>query len=381
MEAPGTRSPAQRRLLVRGVNWLGDAVMTTPALLRLREAQPQANITLLTHEKLADLWRHHPAIDRTMTFQSGEGVWSISRRLRGERFDTALLFPNSLRSALEARLAGIPRRIGGAWPWRNWLLAEVVPAAAGAARMRKRTKAEVDRRVAAGSPRAVYVPDAHQIHHYLRLAAALGASAEPMAPRLEVTPVEIEGARQRFGLSPDIRWLGINAGAEYGPAKRWPTDRFMAVACEAMAWPGWGVILLGGPAEVPIARGIEEGLRRTSQSWPAPVALTSLAGRTSLRELCATLKCCDVVVTNDSGPMHVAAAVGTPTVALFGSTSPELTGPGLPGDPRHRLLKVEVPCAPCFLRECPIDFRCMSSISVVRVVEAMMEAWRHASPR
>ena len=107
-----------------------------------------------------------------------------------------------------------------------------------------------------------------------------------------------------------------------------------------------------------------------------PLAIWNLAGKTSLRELMALLKLCRVLLTNDSGPMHVAAALGTPVVVPFGSTSPELTGPGLPGDARHRLLKSDAPCAPCFLRECPIDFRCLNGITVERVVEAVLQAIR-----
>jgi heptosyltransferase-2 len=367
-----------RRLLVRGVNWLGDAVMTTPALLRLREAQPQAHLTLLTHEKLAELWRHHPAINQVLTFSARDSVLAVGRRLRGERFDTALLFPNSPRSALEVWLARIPRRIGGAWPWRNWLLTEVVPPHRGEIKMRKRSVAEVRRRVSevtqpggtAGASEfepqtADFDRAVHQLHHYLHLASVLGASREPVAPRLEVVPGEVEAARQRFQLTPDLRWLGLNAGAEYGPAKRWPVEKFIAVAREAAAWPGWGIALFGGRGDLPIVGALTAALR------PPPSALRNLAGRTSLRELCAALRCCEVLLTNDTGPMHVAAALGTPVVALFGSTSPELTAPGLPGDRRQRILKARVPCAPCFRRGCPIDFRCMNRLTVGEVLEAI----------
>jgi heptosyltransferase-2 len=294
--------------------------------------------------------------------------------MRREGFDAALLLPNSPRVAVESWLAGIRRRIGGAWPWRDWLLTEVVPAAPERVKMRKRTRAEIEHRISAKASREGYPSASHQLHHYLRIAAALGASTEPAAPRLEVTPAEVEAARQRFGLAPARRWLGINAGAEYGPAKRWPQERFTALAREAAAWPGWGVILFGGPADQTITRAVEEGVRQAAGSWSAPATLANLTGRTSLRELCAALRCCEVLVTNDTGPMHLAAALGTPVVALFGSTSPELTGPGLPGEPRHRLLAADVPCAPCFLRECPVDFRCLRNLTVAQVLEAVLQA-------
>ncbi len=381
----GARTP---RLLVRGVNWLGDAIMTTPALLRLREALPHAHLALLTHEKLADLWRHHPALDQVLTFATRDSVFGIARRLRGEQFDTALLFPNSLRSALEAWLARIPRRIGGAWPWRNRLLTHVVPPRPDEIRMRKRPVAEIRRLVraaegaggAAGqSDLAPRIPEpspsVHQLHHYLHLAATLGASRAPVAPRIGITPDEVAAARHEFQLAPDLRWLGLNPGAEYGPAKRWPAERFIAVAREAAAWPGWGIVLFGGSGDLGIAEAIE------AATPSARSVVRNLAGRTSLRQLCGALRCCEVLLTNDTGPMHLAGALGTPVVALFGSTSPELTGPGLPGDPRYRILRVPVPCAPCFRRTCPIDFRCLNRLDVDGVTTAIRAVTLgHASP-
>ncbi len=366
--------PPWRRLLVRGVNWLGDAVMSEPALQRLREARPAARITLLTHAKLADLWRHHPAVDDVIAFAGSETPWAIARRLRAEQFDAGLALPNSPRSALELWLARIPRRVGVAWPWRNWLLTEVVPPRSETVKMRKRPPGEVRRLIASLLPREqtgvilAQVSPAHHLHHYLHLAAALGADPAPLAPRIFVTPAELAAARARFDLPAPRRWLGLNPGAEYGPAKRWPLTQFAAVAREIAGWPGWGVVIFGGPGDVSLAGELETAIR------PAPGEVRNLAGRTSLRELCTALALCRVVVTNDSGPMHVAAAVGTRVMAIFGSTSPELTGPGLPGDPRHRLLKSRVPCAPCFRRECPIDLRCLHQLgadAVVREIQAM----------
>jgi heptosyltransferase-2 len=160
--------------------------------------------------------------------------------------------------------------------------------------------------------------------------------------------------------------FGLNPGAEYGPAKRWPIEKFTAAAKEIQQRTSCAWILFGGKNDAPIANQTDSALR-TPHS-----ALRNLCGQTSLRELMALLKLCRVLLTNDTGPMHVAAALGTPVVVPFGSTSPELTGPGLPGDPRHRLLKSDAPCSPCFLRECPIDFRCMNGISVESVVEAVL---------
>ena len=374
-------NPSPERILVRGVNWLGDAVMTTPALQRLREARPQAQITLLTPAKLAGLWQQHPGVDAVKTFADGESVFAIARRLRAERFDTALVLPNSPRSALETFLARIPRRIGCARPWRNFFLTDRVPPRAGEVPMRKRRVAEV-RKLAGRADESSIRRDqgdcdagAHHIHHYLHLAAVLGGNPAPVAPQLNVLPEEIAAVRAKFGMHEGIAWFGLNPGAEYGPAKRWPKEKFIAAARELQQQNRCGWVIFGGVADQPLAENIAGALTEPSASDPAPVVL-DLAGRTTLRELCAALKACAVLLTNDTGPMHVAAAVGTPVVALFGSTSPELTGPGLPGDFRHALLKNEVPCAPCFLRECPIDFRCLNDLGVARVVTAVMKAAR-----
>jgi heptosyltransferase-2 len=377
MNPPSTicQLPPAPRILVRGTNWLGDAVMTTPALLRLREKFPDARIVLLTPEKLRELWLHHPAVNETIPFAPGESIFSVGKKLRAGRFDLALVLPNSPRAAIETWLAGIPQRIGYARPWRNFFLTQAVTPRADAVKMRKRTAAEIQQLVAADVNRRTgraftsAATGAHQIHEYLHLAAALGANPEPLAPQLAVTPDEIEAARQKFGLDKITQPVfGLNPGAEYGPAKRWPVDKFIAAAKEIQQRTNCAWILFGGNSDVAIAGQIETAIRHSS------FVIRNLSGQTSLREMMSLLKLCRVLLTNDTGPMHVAAALGTPVVVPFGSTSPELTGPGLPGDARNRLLKSDAPCSPCFLRECPIDFRCMNGIAVGRVVEAVLES-------
>jgi heptosyltransferase-2 len=421
-----------RSILVRGVNWLGDAVMTTPALLRLRERFPKAHITMLCPEKLVDLWRGHPAIDGVISLASDEGAFLVGSRLRKEpwlrfiahtseqreavraayqetaaaggtlaqaigniilrvseettkeaqearklAFDLALVLPNSPRSALEMFFARIPQRIGYARPWRNFFLTQAVPSRAGAVKMHKRSVAEIKQLVAVDvSPRQDSVSrvltnaatSAHQTHEYLHLVAALGANPEPLAPLLFVTLEEIEAAKKKFGLE-EISGpvFGLNPGAEYGPAKRWPVERFITAAQEIQKRINCTWLLFGGKSDTAITSQIAAALHASR------ITHHDLSGKTTLRELMALLKVCNVLLTNDTGPMHVAAALGTPVVVPFGSTSPELTGPGLPGDTRHQLLKSNVPCAPCFLRECPIDFRCMNGIRAERVAEAVIE--------
>ena len=368
--------PTPRRILVRGVNWLGDAVMTTPALMRLREKFPAAHITLLTHEKLRDVYLHHPALDETITFNMDEGLFALGRRLRSGKFDLALVLPNSPRSAMESWLARIPRRVGGTWPWRNWFLTDAIPPRSGAVKMHKRTESEVRELISVSpSPLASRPsPSSHHIHQYLHLIAALGADGSVLPPMLAVTDEEIAGAKKKYGLEKvSAPIFALNPGAEYGPAKRWPVERFIAAAREIQTRTNCHWLILGGKADVQTAETIASSIGNRQST------IGNFAGKTSLRELMALLKLSRVLLTNDTGPMHVAAALGTPVVVPFGSTSPELTGPGLPSDPRHRLLKSDASCSPCFLRECPIDFRCMNGISVERVVEAVLQVTRSSS--
>ena len=362
------------RILIRGVNWLGDAVMTTPALQRLREALPEAHLSLLTPEKLADLWHRHPAVDQVFVFSADEGLFKIGGQLRRERFDAAVALPNSPRSALELWLARIPRRIGYAAPIRSWFLTDALPRRRHAIRMHKRSEAEVRALISTPSPGqpAPVPPEAHHIYHYLPLVEPLGARPLPTAPQLVVSETEVRTALQKLcpDAGPDRPLVALNAGAEYGPAKRWPADRFAATAWAVHAAHPCHWLLLGGKADLALTAGLAVELRA------AGLPVDDLAGRTSLRELCAVLRVCRVVLTNDTGPMHVAAALGAPVVALFGSTSPELTGPGLPGDPRHRLLRGHAACAPCFLRQCPIDFRCMTGLTVETVADTVLTVLR-----
>jgi heptosyltransferase-2 len=374
-------SGSPERILVRGVNWLGDAVMSTPALQRLREARPEAHITLLTPEKLKDLWLDHQALDSVQAFAEGESVWSVGRRLRAGKFQIGLALPNSPRSALELWLGSIPRRIGVARPWRNWLLTQRIEPPANAAQMRKRPVNEINRLIAQNppSPRTSYAAGDHHIYQYLRLTAALGGKLESLPPRLFVQGQLTEKFVARFKIGQSASgtfWLGLNAGAEYGPAKRWPEERFAEAAIEIQRRTRCGWLIFGVASEREACARLATTISRATEELFGgdEKQVLNLAGETSLRELLAALKFCRVLLTNDSGPMHVAAALGTPVVVPFGSTSPELTGPGLPGDTRHACLTANAPCSPCFLRVCPIDFRCMTGISVQRVVEAVVKA-------
>jgi heptosyltransferase II len=352
------------KILVRGVNWLGDAVMSTPALIRLREAHPAAHIGIVTPAKLAELWQAHPAVDEVIPFTRAEGTGNLSKRIRAGGYQTAIILPNSFRSAFECWMAGIPARVGFGGNGRSVLLTQVVPRRREEIHLRKRTALEVRTLVAESpeKPRDRFPHSGHQLYDYLHLVSALGASSSPTHPRITVTADETARFRAKHDLPDDLRFIGLNPGAEYGPAKRWPAEAFVECAARVHASAGstgFAWLITGGSGDTDLASEIAAGIQRA-----APTArIYNLAGRTSLRELCAALALCDVVVTNDTGPMHLAAAAGTPVIVPFGSTAPELTGPGLPGDDRHRLILGQAPCAPCFLRECPIDLRCLRSIT------------------
>jgi heptosyltransferase II len=350
------------RILVRCVNWLGDAVMSTPALQRLREAYPKAHITLLSHEKLADLWHGQPYADAVVTFKSGESVLAVAKRLRAEKFSMGIAFPNSIRSGLELRLAGIHSRVGYSAGLRDLFLNRKIARRKTSVAMHKKSDAEI-RRDADKVRRFDPPPTAHHIYDYLDIVAAVGASTEPLRPSISISDEAVTRARERFRIPQSEILFGLNPGAEYGPAKRWPRERFVESATKLQSQHNARWIVFGGKADKETCDWITNQISRSSPRQ-SPI---NVAGQTSLRELAALLKTCKFVLTNDTGPMHLANAVGTPVVVPFGSTSAELTGPIFGG---AKIVQTTVGCSPCFRRECPIDFRCMKSIDVTAVVDA-----------
>jgi heptosyltransferase-2 len=365
-------APDHEKILVRGVNWLGDAVLSVPALQRLREAKPRARLVLLAPEKLAGLWEGQPFLDELLLFSPADNLWQTARRLRAQNFSAAVAFPNSLRSALELWLAGIPRRAGFARPGRSLLLTIPVPPRPGAAPMRRRSAGEIRRLIARAERPPPIPPSAHHLHDYLQLVSALGASSDPLPPRIAISQEEAEKTAARLGLPSaraDRPFLGMNPGAEYGPAKRWPAASFVAAGIAIHRATGCRWIIFGGPSERELAHWISTGLGQHLRGQP----IINLAGQTTLRELAAALKSCRLLLTNDTGPMHLAAAVGTPVVVPFGSTAPEMTGPAWFAG-AEILRAPGIACSPCFRRECPIDFRCMTRITPDTVAAAALRA-------
>jgi heptosyltransferase-2 len=308
------------RIVVRSSNWLGDAVMTVPTVSAIKAGRPDARVTVLTKRKLAEFWQTVTAVDEVLSIEKGEGVWAVARKLRERRFEAAILLPNSPRSGLEAWLAGIPRRVGYARPWRTWCLNQIIPEQAKAGPVR------------------------HQSKHYLCIADRIGANLKDAV----FTP-------QKH--SPKGRLMGLCPGAEYGSAKRWP--RFAEAAKALSDRHGWRWLILGTGKDREVAREIVELVGAYA---------IDLTGQTTLAELMEMLGRCELLLTNDTGTMHLAAYLGVPTVAVFGSTEPALTGPL---GSRHTVIRRHVECSPCFLRECPIDFRCMREVTVEEVTAAV----------
>jgi lipopolysaccharide heptosyltransferase II len=307
------------RVVVRSTNWLGDAVMSVEAVRRIKYGRPDVRLTILTRAKLADFWRLVREVDEVIPVAPHDSVVTVAAKIRAG-FDVAILFPNSVRSALEVWLAGIPRRVGYARRWRRLLLNQFIaePSAPG--------------------------PIRHQVDHYLRIADRVGADLEET---LE------EPQRQ----SPDPVLAGLCPGAEYGPAKRW--TEFGPTALELSKRHGLHWLIFGTAKEKPIGDALIKVLGSCA---------TDLTGGTSLSELISQIQRCRLLLTNDTGTMHLAAFLGVPTVAIFGSTEPALTGPLGQG---HIVIRHHVECSPCFLRECPLDFRCMKAVKVEEVVAAV----------
>lgn len=345
------------RVLVRGVNWIGDAVMSMPAVQRLRELHPHAHIVLLCPAKLHDLWSHNPYLNEVIPVGDKIDIDALRR----EEFDLAVVFPNSIRSALECWRARIPRRVGFAGQWRRFLLTDIVAQPRGEVAID--ATMDVDGRTIT---RKVFFSMRHQAHRYLDLVSYLGGNRELCRPKIFLSHEDLPPLTKFF--RDDGRPLvAICPGAEYGPAKRWMPTRFAEVAKRVAQQVDCRWLLVGGRADAEIARGVADAL---AAAHLEPNTIVNVAGQTTLAELCGLFKCCKLVMTNDTGPMHIASALGVPLIAIFGSTSPELTGPL---SDRATVIRQPVECSPCFLRECPIDFRCMTRISIDQVVDAVLK--------
>jgi len=332
---------AVKNILIRGTNWIGDVVMTLPAFAAVRKTYPQAKITVLVKPWVAALFDLCPDVDDVIIYQSPgphegiRGKLKLAGELREQHFDMAVLLQNAIEAALIARWARIPIRIGYNSDVRGWFLTHSV----------QRTKT---------------IRQVHQIDYYVEMLKAAGFQSAGRAVHLPLNEEygalgdKLMGA---FGLANGKTLCGLAPGAAYGPAKKWYPERYAAVADRLAASHHVQVLMMGS-----------EGDRASLddvQSF-AKNRLVNLAGKTNLKEAIALIARCRLFISNDSGLMHVAGALGIPTVAIFGSTNPTATSPV--GEKSVVLYK-GVPCSPCLKKVCPTDFACMDRIGVDEVYE------------
>src|SRR5881396_1570942 len=324
------------RILIRSSNWLGDAAMSVPAVRAIKTGRPDAHITVAVPSKIASMWKLVPEVSEIIPLPNKSLLATVRSIRRQSRFDVVILFPNSLRAALETWLTGIPRRVGYRGHFRSWLLNQMI------------------------CQRETPGPIEHQADRYMRVARELGASVQDnwreALPRVR----DISDGSGTVPLGDDRVKLALSPGAEYGSAKRWLPQRFAEVAAAVAAKLSVQWILLGTPKDVAVG----EMIARTLGD-----SCVNRVGETTLEQLIGELRECRLLLSNDTGTMHLASLLGVPTVAIFGSTEPRLTGPL--GD-RHIIVRHQVECSPCFLRECPIDFRCMKAVSVDEAINGVL---------
>jgi heptosyltransferase II len=333
------------RILVRATNWVGDAVMSLPALQALRERFPAAHIAILARPWVADVYARESFADEVIPYTSPRGwkdltgKWKVARDLRERRFDLAVLLPNALEAAALVWLAGIPTRIGYARDGRGFLLTHAVPV-----------------------PQKGEIP-LHERFYYLELLRRAGLiDAMPVSDKIRLGGAAAARAAglARFSVLGLAEVTGVSPGAAFGTAKRWLPERF----AEAVAQIGKPAALFGSKDERELCESIAEDLRGRG------IRVHNFAGQTTLGEYIELAAACDAYLTNDSGSMHIASALDVPTVAVFGATDHVGTGPT---GSLSRVVREPVECSPCLLRECPIDHRCMTAVTADRVVKEARE--------
>jgi heptosyltransferase II len=338
------------KILIRATNWVGDAIMALPALRAVRNRFPEAEISVLARPYVADIYRNQEICNQLVAYEpQGEhaeftGREHLVAELRAQKFDIALLLQNAFDAAWLVWRAGIPQRIGYARDARSLLLTKAVAV-----------------------PRSGEIP-AHEKFYYLELLRRIGW-IEALADDSLITLAVPEEQRRRAaetllaaGSRPHVLRVAIGAGASYGSAKCWPPDRFAELANRLQSQSDADVILFGTPGEARVSQAIAAGMRRT------PIDLT---GKTAIADVPALLSQCHLFIGNDSGAMHVAAAVGLAVVAVFGPTDPLGTAPVTP---RCSIVQQRPYCSPCFLRRCPTDHRCMQAITP-EIVELAVRPW------
>jgi heptosyltransferase-2 len=361
-------SYSPRNILIVQPSWVGDAVMATPTLRAIRELYPKARITYLMKRNLKPLYAGMPWADRLLTYKSPRGLRagastvSLGIKLRKGDFDLAILLPNSFKAALLCRLAGIPRIVGYDRDARHFLLTD---------------------RLHAPRSKGKWTPSPI-IYYYQRLARYLGSTSENLEMQLFVSESDLMEARavlRRCGLSETLDrpyhhagngsgggpLVILNVGAQYGAAKLWLPERFAAVGDRLIEQMDATILVSGTPKEAPIIQAVLAAMR--GKSAPKKVIDLSTAGLTlgALKEI---VRRCDLMITNDTGPRHIAAAMEVPVVTIFGPTDPKWTEIYFE---LERQVSIPVFCGPCQLKTCPLDHRCMTGISADKVFQDAVE--------
>jgi heptosyltransferase-2 len=342
------------RLCVRATNWIGDAVMSLPAIRAIRHVFPHAHIAVVARPWVADLYARETCIDRVIPYTVQKGLRArreFAARLHAERFDGAILLQNAFDAAFVAWLAHIPERIGYNRDGRGFLLTRAIPV-----------------------PEPGEIPR-HERFYYLELLRRAGMMER--FPESDAIRLEAADAARQAGLSHLASLgiaapvIGISPGAAYGNAKRWPAGRFAETAAALCGTAPAAILLFGSSSERDLCETVAAELRA------ARIETRNLAGQTTLREFIDLAAACRLFLTNDSGAMHVASALGVPTVAVFGATDDTTTGPT---GPLARVVREHAECSPCLLRECPIDHRCMTRVSPARVAAVALQLWEESAP-
>jgi len=346
------------KILIRGVNWIGDAVMTMPSIRAVRHEFPDAHISLLVRPWVADIFKEDPDINDVIlyddSFKGFIGKIRLAKKLRNQKFDIAILLQNAFDAALIAWLAGIPERVGYSRDFRGFLLTKAIPVSKD-------------------------VLESHQVHYYLNLLRSMGIEAKETLPFIYLTDDEREKARKLLAIraktprpfkAPDSKLLvGINPGATYGSAKRWLPERFAELMSRIINELNGEIIIFGSQSEIKIVDEIISLVMPDGESSLQHTHILNMTGKTGLRELAAFIAECDAFITNDSGPMHMAAALFVPVVAMFGSTDRTATSPFGEG---HQIITKNLSCSPCMERECPEGhMKCMSEITAEDVFTAL----------
>jgi len=337
---------AIKRLLIRSTNWVGDAIMTTPAVRAIRQNFPDAQIEMLAKPWVAPVFAHSPHVDRVVVYDANGrhkgigGVLRLAGDLRASRYDAAILLQNAIEAAIIAFLARIPRRIGFDTDARRLLLTHPV----------HRTKA---------------IKSIHQTGYYLKILEGAGLSIGTPTLELHLDPKDSLRAGKmlaEFGITIDRPIVGLNPSATFGPAKQWFPERYAALGDRLHQELGASILIFGGPSDQDLGRTITRLMTAPSHDF---------SGRTSLGEAMALIDRCTAFVTNDSGLMHVAAALNTPLVAVFGSTNSTTTSPF---SKTSRIVRVPIDCSPCMKPVCPLGhMNCMRQVSVDMVADAVKD--------